>query len=148
MDVSDAAGRASPPPRRGHVRSLSGTLEEIHQSAALDVDVEHPRPPGIHNPRTGARRVAHACERFVAWAKTQSWLPTAVVFLGVVLLIAVPSVSLLRASDGERRAAAGTNATDINGTVTRRALLGFRRGEVFRDTHERTREGREWAEHT
>jgi len=40
------------------VRSLSGTLEEIHQSAALDVDVEHPRPPGIHNPRTGARRVA------------------------------------------------------------------------------------------
>ena len=148
MDVSDAAGRASPPPRRGHVRSLSGTLEEIHQSAALDVDVEHPRPPGIHNPRTGARRVAHACERFVAWAKTQSWLPTAVVFLGVVLLIAVPSVSLLRASDGERRAAAGTNATDINGTVTRRALLGFRRGEVFRDTHEKTREGREWAEHT
>ena len=130
------------------MRSLSGTLEEIHQSAALDVDVEHPRPPGIHNPRTGARRVAHACERFVAWAKTQSWLPTAVVFLGVVLLIAVPSVSLLRASDGERRAAAGTNATDINGTVTRRALLGFRRGEVFRDTHEKTREGREWAEHT
>ena len=139
MDVSDAAGRASPPPRRGHVRSLSGTLEEIHQSAALDVDVEHPRPPGIHNPRTGARRVAHACERFVAWAKTQSWLPTAVVFLGVVLLIAVPSVSLLRASDGDRRASAGANAAEINGTDARRAMLAVRRWEVLGDAEERIR---------
>ena len=129
------------------MRSLSGTLEEILPSASLD-GVDRPRLPRIHDPHTGVRRVAHECARLAAWARTQSWLPTAVVFLGVVLLIAVPSVSLLRASDGERRAAAGTNATDINGTVTRRALLGFRRGEVFRDTHERTREGREWAEHT
>ena len=115
-------------------------------SAATDVD--HPRLPGIYDSHTRVRRVAHECKRFAAWTKTQSWVPMTVVFLGVVLLIAVPSVSLLRASDGERRAAAGTNATDINGTVTRRALLGFRRGEVFRDTHEKTREGREWAEHT
>ena len=130
------------------MRSLSGTLEEIHQSAALDVDVEHPRPPGIHNPRTGARRVAHACERFVAWAKTQSWLPTAVVFLGVVLLIAVPSVSLLRASDGDSRAAAGTNTTEINGTAVRRALLGVLSGKVFGDMDDGIREVGEWIERT
>ena len=69
------------------------------------------------------RRVAHECARFAAWAKTQSWLPTAVVFLGVVLLIAVPSVSLLRASDGDRRASEGTNAAEINGTDARRARV-------------------------
>ena len=88
------------------MRSLSGTLEEILPSSSLD-DVDRPRLPRIHDPHTGVRRVAHECARFAAWAKTQSWLPTAVVFLGVVLLIAVPSVSLLRASDGDRRASAG-----------------------------------------
>ena len=62
--------------------------------------------------------------------------------------VALYRTKLDTATAAERRAAAGTNATDINGTVTRRALLGFRRGEVFRDTHEKTREGREWAEHT
>lgn len=92
------------------------------------------------------RRVAHECERLVAWAKTQSWLPTAVVFLGVVLLIAVPSVSLLRASDRDDGAAAGTNATEINGTAVRRALLGTRRGELLGDTEETIREVREWTE--
>ena len=116
VDISDADVRAPPPPRRGHVRSLSGTLEEILPSAPLD-DVDRPRLPRIHDPHTGVRRVAHECARFAAWAKTQSWLPTAVVFLGVVLLIAVPSVSLLRASDGDRHASAGTNATEINGCL-------------------------------
>jgi hypothetical protein len=123
---------------------LSGTLEEIHQSASLDA--ERPRLPRIHDPHTGVRRVAYECERLVAWAKTQSWLPTAVVFLGVVLLIAVPSVSLLRASDGDRHASAGTNATEINGTDARRAMLAVRRGEVLGDAEERIHEGHEWTE--
>ena len=126
------------------MRSLSGTLEEIHQSASLDA--ERPRLPRIHDPHTGVRRVAYECERLVAWAKTQSWLPTAVVFLGVVLLIAVPSVSLLRASDGDDGDAAGTNATEINGTAVRRALLGTRRGELLGETEETMREVREWTE--
>ena len=127
------------------MRSLSGTLEEILPSASLD-DVDRPRLPRIHDPHTGVRRVAHECARLAAWAKTQSWLPTAVVFLGVVLLIAVPSVSLLRASDGDRHASAGTNATEINGTDARRAMLAVRRGEVLGDAGERIREGREWTE--
>ena len=113
-------------------------------SAATDVD--HPRLPGIYDSHTRVRRVAHECKRFAAWTKTQSWVPMTVVFLGVVLLIAVPSVSLLRASDGDRHASAGTNATEINGTDARRAMLAVRRGEVLGDTGERIREGREWTE--
>ena len=64
------------------MRSLSGTLEEILPSASLD-GVDRPRLPRIHDPHTGVRRVAHECARLAAWARTQSWLPTAVVFLGV-----------------------------------------------------------------
>ena len=146
MDVSDADVRASPPPRRGHVRSLSGTVEEVHMSAATDVD--HPRLPGIYDSHTRVRRVAHECKRFAAWTKTQSWVPMTVVFLGVVLLIAVPSVSLLRASDGDSRAAAGTNTTEINGTAVRRALLGVLSGKVFGDMDDGIREVGEWIERT
>ena len=116
--------RSSPaPPRRGHVRSLSGTLEEINQSAALDVE----RLPQIRDPHTGMSWLVCECKRFVSWAKTQSWLPTAVVFLGVTLLIAVPSVSLLRSGDDASRRAwtngTETNGTDTDGAYARRALL-------------------------
>ena len=47
------------------------------------------------------------------------------------------------ADDGD---AAGTNATEINGTAVRRALLGTRRGELLGETEETIREVREWTE--
>ena len=59
----------------------------------------------------------------VAFLKTQTWLPTAVLFLGVVLLIAVPSISLLSARHTGKAAGAETNSTGINTTHAVRRML-------------------------
>ena len=141
-DSSDVATSPPPPTRAGHVRSLSGTLEEINASAALDASSRLPR---IYDPPTGLCRVRNELTKCVAFLKTQTWLPTAVLFLGVVLLIAVPSISLLSARHTGKAAGAETNSTGINTTHAVRRMLrveGHVEWHAIASGYEREKESR------
>ena len=71
------------PPRVGHVRSLSGTLEDITVSAEADL--------------TAARATSLAVTRETCrrWCVRHSWIPTAVFVLGILLMAAVPGIAIL-----------------------------------------------------
>ena len=70
-------------PRVGHVRSLSGTLEDITVSAEADL--------------TAARATSLAVTRETCrrWCVRHSWIPTAVFVLGILLMAAVPGIAIL-----------------------------------------------------
>ena len=70
-------------PRVGHVRSLSGTLEDITVSAEAGL--------------TAARATSLAVTRETCrrWCVRHSWIPTAVFVLGILLMAAVPGIAIL-----------------------------------------------------
>ena len=70
-------------PRGGHVRSLSGTLEDITVSAEADLTAAR------------ATSLVAARETCRQWCVRHSWIPTAVFVLGIILMAAVPGIALL-----------------------------------------------------
>ena len=71
------------PPRGGHVRSLSGTLEDITVSAEADLTAARATSPAV---------TRETCRR---WCVRHSWIPTAVFVLGILLMAAVPGIAIL-----------------------------------------------------